>query len=103
MKTFLRSFGGLTLSIMMLLFCGWRYDMMPDMSGINDALQSAMGQIDELTGLIEGQIPNPPVEGSDEPAPQIPFEQIEPVVSAEETLYLRERLDSIEISEPVSR
>lgn len=91
MKTFLRSFCGLTLSIMMLLFCGWRYDMMPDMSGINDVLQSAMGQIDELTGLIEGQIPNPPVEGSDEPAPQIPFEQIEPVESLnaefEQTLY----------------
>lgn len=90
MKAFIRSFCGCTLAFLMLLYCGWRYDLMPDMSTINGALQGAMGQIDELTGLIEGQIPNPPAEG-DEPAPQIPFEQIEPVGSLnadlEATLY----------------
>ena len=87
MKALLRSLSGFILVVMLVTFTLWRNESMPDLSGVNNALKDAMGQVSDLGDLISGE--QTPPKGEDDPqdsTPGEPYVAFDPVTGVSEEL-----------------
>lgn len=79
MKGFLRTLSAVMLLICLGTFTLWRNERLPDLSGVNTMLKGAMGQVDEITSLIEGMTPTDTTEGEEDLTPSTPYQGVDPV------------------------